>query len=412
METLLIRLRYPPTPKPLDLQGDWLVLDGNRLPVDEGGPSPLNEVAPLAPQRQVVVLLPAEEVLVARVELKIRNRQQLSKAIPYALEEELADDVERLHFAVSATADEAGGHSVAVVSRRRMDQILEALHTAELPPDVLTSEALYLPYDEGEWSLLLEDQHAVLRTGPLAGFACESENLSVFLSHALTGQEPAPERLRLYRCTEASVQLPEVDPAIDQVEEDLCPPRLFALGLNENNHPINLLQGPYQLESPMMRRLRPWRVAASLLVAWLALQTGIGTWDYLRLKDQELALRHEIEALYKSTFPEARRIINPRIQMEQRLRELSADRAGEGDAGLLNFLGASAQAFKSANGVQVDDIVYRGGQLEIALRASDLQSVEELKQEIQSKGYEAIIQSADTRESRVNARLLIRRART
>ncbi len=412
MDTLLIRLRSLASPEPVDIQADWLVVDGNRLPLDEGGPGPLSEVTPLAAQRRVVVLLPAEEVLLTRVELKIRNRQQLTKAIPYALEEELADDVDHLHFAVSSSADEAGGHAVAVVSRRRMDGLLEALHGAGLSPAFATSEVLCLPFDAGEWSLLLEDQRAVIRTGGLSGFACEAENLAVLLNHALVEQENPPQRLRTYRCTEASIQLPPLGPAIEQHEEELCPPRLFALGLDEKDDTINLLQGPYQLESPMMRRLRPWRIAAALLAAWVALQTGIGTWDYLRLRDQESALRHEIEALYRSTFPEAKRIVNPRIQMEQRLRELAADRDREGNADLLNFLGASAQAFKDASGVRVDDIVYREGHLEIALTATDLQSVEGIKEQIRNEGYEATIQSADTRESRVNARLLIRRLRT
>lgn len=413
MDTLLIRLGHGPSHQNPESQVDWLVIDGNYLPVEEGSSEDLVELASLAAQRRVVVLLPAEEILLARVQLKARNRQQLLKAVPYTLEEDLADDVEDLHFAVASAPDREGNYAVAVVSRASMDAVLEALRTAGISPDFATAETLCLPFDDGGWSLLLEDQQVTVRTGGQAGFGCDPDNLSMFLNHALGEQEIPPDRLRIFRCTRIPISITPLDHPVDQVDEDLCPPRLFALGLDEGQNAINLLQGLYQMENPLLRRLRPWRAAAVLLTAWIALQTGMGAWDYLRLKREEGTLRQEIESLYRSTFPDASRIVNPRIQMEQRLRELSAsqDPSG-GKRDIFSFLRVGAQAIKAASGVRVDDIVYRGGRLEIALTASDLQSIEGIKQAIQQGGFEAVIQSADTSGTRVNARLLIQRART
>ena len=70
--------------------------------------------AALAGAAEIVVLVPGEDVLLTEARLSARNRAQLLQALPYAVEEQLLDPVEDLHFAATAGGDPLG---VAVVAR-------------------------------------------------------------------------------------------------------------------------------------------------------------------------------------------------------------------------------------------------------------------------------------------------------
>ena len=49
---------------------------------------------------RITVLVPGTECLLSRVQIPGRNRQKLLRAVPFALEEQLSDEVENLHFAI------------------------------------------------------------------------------------------------------------------------------------------------------------------------------------------------------------------------------------------------------------------------------------------------------------------------
>ena len=68
---------------------------------------------------QRVVIVPGQPVRLERVSLPLKRRQQREKALPYALEEGLADSLERTHFALAAGL---GGDDdlAAIVSRAQM----------------------------------------------------------------------------------------------------------------------------------------------------------------------------------------------------------------------------------------------------------------------------------------------------
>ncbi|MFY8136132.1 MAG: type II secretion system protein GspL, partial [Aquimonas sp.] len=55
--------------------------------------------------REIVLLLPAESVLLTRAPRVARSEGLLRQALPFALEERLATPVEQLHFAFSGAGD-------------------------------------------------------------------------------------------------------------------------------------------------------------------------------------------------------------------------------------------------------------------------------------------------------------------
>ena len=72
----------------------------------------LEDAAVVAQQHKVVVLIDSSNVHLNHVQLPTTNRQKMLRAIPYALEEQLAEDIEDFHFVIGK-ADPSYGTPVA-----------------------------------------------------------------------------------------------------------------------------------------------------------------------------------------------------------------------------------------------------------------------------------------------------------
>lgn len=402
METLLLRLPAA-TPDTGPVSVEWIVLDAHGVPVGETGRGTLEEAAAAGAQRRAIVLAPAEEVTLFQVHLKARNRQQLQRAVPYALEDELADDVETLHFALGPDLGE-DRYPVAVVSRNRMERWTSSLHAAGLRPRALVPEMLALPLEEKTWTLLQEPGRCVVRTSPWEGFYADPELLPTLLELAWERSEARPETLHCHCCSDAS---PPQTPGTAAVERDeTCPMTLFGGGL-DTQRPLDLLQGEYRPRAGTAKWMRPWLAAGVLLAVWVLIEMT-AAWIELRdFRGQAAALRAQIEQVYKDTFPGVRRVVNARVQMEQKLKELRRTAGSRKSGGLLPLLAAGAEAVAREKGVRVEGVSYRQGKVELRIEGEDLQALERIKQFVEGRGLAAEIQSADTSGQKVSARILI-----
>src|SRR5581483_6466382 len=146
--------------------------------------APLTDLAARATGKSVVVFVAAADVRLATVDVPARSPQKVLQAAPYALEDQLAEDVDVLHFALGPR-QAAGGYPVAVVAKSRMDAWLAPLTEAGLRPEALVPEQLALPWVEDDRiHLLAEAGELTARTGPFRGFACAPEDLAAVLKIA------------------------------------------------------------------------------------------------------------------------------------------------------------------------------------------------------------------------------------
>jgi general secretion pathway protein L len=393
-DTLLIRLAP-------DLQGlrDWLLVDLQgqiKTPVQPGPPGG----AVISGARRVVVLVPGAEVSLYEARVPGRNRQRVLRAIPFALEEQLADDVERLHFALGSSLGE-DRYAVAVVDRQRMDAWLAQLREAGISAHQWVPDTLALPRTDG-WSLLQEADTVLVRSGDYSGFAADADTLPVLVS-LMASRGQLPETARVFG--PAVIDLEGVDVELD--DTSLQPLDILARGWFAGPA-IDLLQGAYSRREEWGRLLRPWKATAALLVAALVLAGTVTGLNYYHLSRQKTQLETEIQALYKKTFPQARRIVNPRAQMEQQLKQLL--RRSGGGTNFLGMFAETANVVRTAEGITVKGASYRDGRLDLDLLADNLQLLDALKQALVSGGsMHAEIQSATTDDSqKVSSRIRIK----
>lgn len=340
-------------------------------------------VLELAASHRVVAFAPADAVRLASVSVPSRQAAKVRQAAPYALEDQLADEIDELHFAIGASSTRAadGAHPVAVVARAAMDQWLAPLRAAGLAPESVLPECLCLPPPQaGEWVLLLaKDGDAaegnarwIVRSGANAGFSCGVDQLEGWL--ALAGAS-GPERLVVYPTAGNSVDFTRLGRPVD-----LRPGHRHALEVlarYRGDDAIDLLQGDYARNPGWIEALKPWRSAA-VLAAVLALlavvHQGVGAWQLGReLAAQEARNLQRFQALY----PAETRIVDLAAQVQQKLSALA--NPGATRAPWFDLLQVVAESLAQNPGLRLQSVQLRDGALYLQLGGSDLQAFESMR---------------------------------
>lgn len=390
-------------------EASWLRLDepARRELVAQRGS--WQEAGAAAAGCRVIVLAPGTDVLLTVAAVPTGNRRQVANAIPFALEEQVASDVEETHFAAGERRGD-GRINTAVVLKGRMDGWLECLRGHGIEPDAIVPEPLALPWSADAWTVLCEGGKALVRNGQQGGFAADADNLDTLLRLALNeAGEARPERLRVMRGADDPSPRPDLlTLELEITEEIIEEPALAVLARGcDEQVAIDLLQGPYSRREQLGRLWCPWRPAAALAAVWLLVLGGMTVADYARLDSENKVLMQDIEKTYLQAFPEARKVVNARAQMEEHLKELRG--GGPGDEDFLGLLASIGPRLNETPGTELQRISYNEGNVDIALLIADLQSLDQLKQRLAAQaGLSVDIQSAASRDGRVEALLQIK----
>src|SRR5512137_658002 len=146
-------LRLPRTPEE---PATWLIASAGGAPLAATQSGPLADAAAAAAGRRLCVLVPGSDVLLAEPELPAKSGIRLQQLVPYALEEQLADNIDELHFALGRRAADSNRTPVAVVAHELMNAWLAELRAAGLEPDCLYADSELLPANPGQAVALLE----------------------------------------------------------------------------------------------------------------------------------------------------------------------------------------------------------------------------------------------------------------
>ena len=343
----------------------------------------------LAPAEDIIVWTPAAETLLLRARLPTRSSAKIVQALPYALEEQLIEPPESLHFAFAHEAD--GALAVAVTRRERMESWLAALAAAGLAPTRLAPVTLSLPLADRAWTLSFVDGEIVLRSGVRAGLGGPAEPRPPAWLHAVLaearGESGAPERILL-------VDAPaDLDSAAWR--EGLGLP-LEAMRPGEAavpEAPLDLLQQHYAPRARMAALKRAYVPAAALLAAWLLATLAFDAIEWARLSRAAGAAEEEMRTLLTKSFPETRAILDPAEQMRRGLEDLSARSGIAAPGDMLSLLARAAPAIERESRLRVQGVEYADRALAIRLVASEADA-ESLARTLRTRSLEVEVQRA------------------
>lgn len=172
---------------------------------------------------------------------------------------------------------------------------------------------------------------------------------------------------------------------------------------------LNLLQGEYKPASKSDINWQRWRLAASLATIWLCLHLGIISVQQNEFQNSNKKLQVEIDNIYKKAFPESRRIVNARVQMEQKLDELKSMGNAGSNTSLMTLLSDSSTALSSEKSVIIQSINYRNNTIDLEVTGANLKNIEQLNKKLNSASLKAEIVSSSSEKGQVKGNIRIRR---
>ena len=396
------------------LSADWVFIqaNGEASSVIESGT--LHELVEknknaLADTENINCIINAELVSYSEINIPAKNRQRALQAIPFALEDQLAEDIEQLHFAIGKANDNT--YPVISIAHQSLKEILEKCQHAGIKIDAMYIDILSLPVttqlEDKNWAILQSDSKASILTSDGEVINADTDSLPVFFASLIQQKsENLPASVNYYHedNSDTAVIAPPEEVSLNKISYKQTPLMLFASQLS-NPSMLNILQGPYQVVRESNQWWRPWQAAAIITVVALVLHIINGGINLNQLQQENKLIQNEITRIYKKSFPRSKKIVNARVQMENKLKQLKKS-SGKTDYSFTDILIDSAPLIKQTAGAQMQGISYHNRKLELQLTLDKLSTAEALKNKLNKLSrVKAELLSASSEAKQVNARI-------
>lgn len=413
--TLLLRL-----PEPGEEDTEWLGIDDSGVPSGARQRGPLSLAAAVARSARVVVLAPASQILLAEPELPPGSGVKLARAVPFALEEHLTEDIDQLCFGIGRRQPN-GGTPVAVVARDTLKGWMARLAAAGIDPVALYPDISLMPENPGQTVLWLERARLAVRRPGALPFAVELTRVADALVVAGVvpdplaepgGHEPPPamESAVLYATREDWTRVqPEFQAVAGQFASLKVqvladgPLPWLAQGLKTTDA-VNLLQGEFARSTDYNARWQQWRTVAMLAGGLLLAHVAAAAIRIHQANHEVKSLDTQISQIFAQVMP-SEKMLDPRRQMQTRLDRIR--HSGAGPEYFLHTLEVLGGALAETPKTRIDSLSYREQALDLRVTAPSLTALSQLSQLVGKQGLTADIQSSQPVEGGVDAHLRV-----
>ncbi|MBQ0743471.1 MAG: hypothetical protein KBT85_09260 [Pseudomonas sp.] len=400
----------PPLPDGRAIALAWWQLDREGQLLGEGQDTLADLRSRFAGER-LRALAPAMSVGLYRLNMPVKRAASIRAALPYALEDQLSQDLELLHC-VPGPRRQDGQIAAAVVEQEhmhawqalfqehawRLEAILPlaALHAEDAPEAGLLVTPSLWPSSAPQALITAADQEPAL---------IEEGMLTLWLRRRLA---ELPEEQR-------QLQLAGYQPAalgLDDVKHLTVTPAPAAIDLTQvlrratgPNPSLNLLSGAYtvSMATPPWRKARSAMIAAGVLLAVLLLQFAL---EWVTLTRERDRLVESINSVFETSLPNSRRVDAPE-QFRQVMRGSGAEAGGQSSGAILYDVLA---VINESKGARIRQFRSTADELEVELQMNSFADLEALRTSLSTKpGLSESLQGADSADEGVTARLKVTR---
>lgn len=354
---------------------------------------------------RLVLFIPASQCLLTKVTLSAGQRKQLAGNFAWLIEEQVGEDVEALH--IIAGPEQADGQTpVLAIAADVVETWIATCREAGFAVYAMLPDVLLLPLADKAWALDVANQHLVLRTGLLSGAALESLAPEQVLAAAWQEQGESvirPERLLVSGDAGNDQAVIAAWAESHQIEVEFVGSRdvteILLSVPDWSRHPGNFLQGRFATQKQVLFP-SALRMAAIFLLVAFAVQMFSEWGRYAYYQHRSGKVQSEATALYKQLFPNDRRIVSLRRQMEAHLEQ------GAASGGALPILIQVAEAMQGS-GLDTQRVDFTGGVFTLDVQARGLTDIDALKQRLTGQGLRAEIVSANAQGGLIRGRLRV-----
>lgn len=389
-------------------RGEWLVSPLSGEPLSSPEPLTLSQWAENQPDlTPVKLVLSAINYSCHWVNMPGVSGRNLQKALPYALEESLVEDLD--HYQIVSAGKSKGVVRAYVANAELIERLLESCSAHHLLVRQLIPETALLPADH---CIVRDGQDWLLSLpGKLEGRVMDVA-LTPVLESVLDEQKtesplaifaPAMDQARLLE-TSLETGFPDAFTDIQTTLESAD--AVLDRGLAQSGLP-NFLTGQFQPRDMSDGKPKAWwRPLAAMAAVWLVLAAGYLMVQNHQLKTQTIEVQKRSVALYKQLFP------GERVRMlERQFREKLKEGGSTASVGFVSLINGTAQAYSSSGlkTLSITSVRYndRLQELMVEVAASKLSDVQSLRQSLEKQGLKAEVASASNDKNGVKGRLKI-----
>ena len=340
--------------------------------------SELSQLVQPAQRSRVTIAVAGQDAVIEQVTLPAGARRHLNKVVPFALEEEVATDIDKLHFSWPVANRSLMPLPVVVCSKSCMQQWQAVIQQAGIEADEWIPDYLLLPYADNEWHCLQIGDQVIVRTGRWHGFTLEKSllgQLPSLLAATTNNEDTSLARIVHY----GELQWPQAPAPLSNADIEVP---LTALALGEGGFDIR--QQQFKPKRKRQAQSVNWRPLVIAAAACFAIAIVYNLLRVVSLNNQATALEQQTLALYQQQFPDERRVVNLRVQLQRKL-----DALGIGDAqreSVLALLEQLLGAFEKAPGMTLELLKYQQGELRLQALAGSFAEFERFQQQAEALG--------------------------
>jgi general secretion pathway protein L len=361
----------------------------------------------------LVALWPSFAAFSTKISLPGNQTRFVQQALPFAVEDQVAQDIEQIHIALGAKS-KGGDFPVVCSDKSLFSAFFDSLtdESAVGPLKAIHLDAELLPRSDQRAVLCISSDGILLKTDQNS-VSLSVDNLIPFLDSVFLGQTSETDKdsecnIHVYVAAEFMDQAKMLIAQIEQypgasVTVEQIGLTQFELLCENYFRPktaaINLCQGDYQIESQSAGLWHKWRSVALVAGIGFLLQLGVFIGQGVYLNKQADKIGQLALSKYQQVVPGSKKVSLaklPRI-MKGKMNQKNAGSSAELD--FMTLLGEAGYHFKNnsnRSSLSFKSINYneQRGELVMEMQAKSFQQLESLKQAIVSAGLSAKISSA------------------
>ncbi|CAM2935722.1 general secretion pathway protein L [Legionella steigerwaltii] len=339
------------------------------------------EIKTLQTESNTLVIETCEQVSLLNLEFSWLPDRKARIAIPYALEEKLAQPVDELHFAFDKARYQNNQYLVTVISKQRIRYLMQFLREQGIEFSGITVDWFALEPQE----LCVCEATLLINTDDFKGA------LSGELAHIYLKGHPQHQPLLF---EDSTIQDDSSLPKNQESSYTWIAQRILKAKL------MNLCQGEMQYGNKANQLKKGYQIAGALFCVWLiSLLVVNGIKLHLLNKDTQ-KIDAQIAVIYHEFFPDAKQVISPKFRITQLLKSNNAEEQNR----FWFLLNQFSKVMKNDHNT-LEQLRYQNKILSVTLVSTDFASLEELENALKKLQLKVKQTQASTREQQVVATL-------
>lgn len=345
----------------------------------------LKDVLELTHDRTIIALLPSQVILLTQIRLPVMNSSRLAQAIPFAIEEQLNEDLAELHISYGKQHAD-GSINIAVINKTLLQNYLDQFNALRLNVTTMLPDVLALPDAASTWTVAFTVHTTLIKTTSYQGFACDQQNFVALLELALTQTNTKPTRLVLLNATPQIMQaLAHLTIELVNEPNTTLLQKIDAQAIRTTD--LNLLQGDFRPSYSLKNLHKRWHKSLKLLfiACGIFLMSNLLQLLYLSYKNNQQ--QQQLTTLIPST---------PSNTIDTSFNNAMQSLAKINQGGhFFNTLRIVGPALKNAiPQIQLESINFNSKELLLKVRYQDEAAVKKLTKEL-NKELTATIMNTD-----------------